>query len=343
MTANKTLIFKKVPEGTPVPGEHLAVEDRPIDIDTPPKGGLVVKVLYASFDPYLRGRMAPANTKSYTPPFELGGPFVNNIVAEVVRSDVAAFRPGDLVVAFGPLAQYARLESADQVRKLENPHGLELPHFLGALGMPGRTAYSGLHAIGKPRAGETLFVSSAAGAVGQLVGVLAKHEGLRVIGSVGSDDKLDYIVKELGFDAGFNYKKERTLDALKRLAPEGVDIYFENVGGQTLEDVLEVMNDHGRIVACGMISQYNVPNDKRYGVKNLMQVVAKRLTFQGFIVGDPGYGDVYDDELQRRVQPWIADGSFKAKLSITDGIDHAPEGFVGMLQGKNFGKAVLKI
>jgi NADPH-dependent curcumin reductase CurA len=152
--------------------------------------------------------------------------------------------------------------------------------------MPGLTAYSSFYEIGAPKKGETIFISAASGAVGQLVGQLAKHEGLKVIGSVGDDKKLDFITKDLNFDAGFNYKKESASEALKRLAPNGIDIYYENVGGEQLEAAIAKMNDFGRIIACGMISQYNNTPDQAYGVRNLMMVVAKRLKMQGFIVGD---------------------------------------------------------
>jgi NADPH-dependent curcumin reductase CurA len=157
------------------------------------------------------------------------------------------------------------------LQKIENPYNLNSIEFIGALGMPGLTAYSSLYAIGKPVKGETIFISAASGAVGHLVGQLAKHEGLRVIGSVGSDDKLDYIVKDLKFDGGFNYKKENPADALKRLAPNGIDIYYENVGGIQLEAAIDALNDFGRIVACGMVSEYSKTEGEKYGVRNLMR------------------------------------------------------------------------
>lgn len=255
MTANKTFIFKKSPTGAPVPGEHLTVEDRPIDIDTAPKGGLIVQVQYASYDPYMRGRMRDPKIKSYFPGFQLDGPIDNSVVAKVLKSDSPDFTEGELVLGFLPIAQYVRIEDpkAAKVRKVNNPYGLDIALFLGPLGMPGLTAWSGLHKIGQPKAGETVFVSSAAGAVGQVVGQIAKREGLTVIGSVGSEEKLDFITKELGFDAGFNYKKESPFDALARLAPKGIDINFENVGGDHLEAALQNMNVKGRIAACGMV------------------------------------------------------------------------------------------
>jgi NADPH-dependent curcumin reductase CurA len=256
---NRTLIFKKIPSHLPVPGEDLVVEDLGFDPSAAPSpGGLTLEVLYASFDPYQRGRMRAANVKSYSPAYELGKPIASGAIGRVLKSDADAYKPGDLVVGLLPTGEYVTL-SKDRLAaiqaKVHNPHGLkELGLFLGPLGMPGLTGWSSLHEIGQPKKGETIFISSAAGAVGQVVGQIAKREGLKVIGSVGSDDKLEFITKELGFDGGFNYKKEKTADALKRLAPEGLDIYYENVGGEQLEAALDAMKDFGRIVACGMVS-----------------------------------------------------------------------------------------
>ena len=260
MAPNKSLVYKKIPTGMPVPGEHLAVEDVPIDIDTAPKGGLVLSILYASYDPYMRGKMRDPSIKSYAPAFELNKPMANSVIAKVHKSDNSEFPEGEIVLAFVGIGQWARVEDpkANMVRKINNPHNLDLALFLGPLGMPGLTAWSGLHKIGKPKKGETIFISSAAGAVGQIVGQIAKREGLHVIGSVGSDEKLEFI-KELGYDSGFVYKKESPHDALKRLAPDGIDIYFENVGGEHLEAALENMKKGGRIPICGMVSYPLLP------------------------------------------------------------------------------------
>ena len=255
MAPNKTLVFKRIPAGFPQPGVDLVVESRDTDIEQPPPGGIIVEVLYSSFDPYLRGRMRDAAVRSYVPAFALDGPVSNDCISRVLASDSPAFAPGDLVEAMAPIAQYARFEAADLAAtaagarrppvRLDNPHRLDLGLFLGPLGMPGLTAWSGLYRIGRPRRGETLFVSSAAGAVGQLVGQLAKREGLTVIGSVGSDAKRAWLTDELGFDAAFNYKTETPAAALARLAPRGIDIYFDNVGGcrQTLESMHKAKND----------------------------------------------------------------------------------------------------
>jgi NADPH-dependent curcumin reductase CurA len=256
MAPSKTLVYKQVPKGLPVPGQDLVIETREVDLENPPKGGLVVKVLYASFDPYLRPKMRDPSIQSYSPAFMPNDPIVNDTVSKVLKSDSPDFQEGDIIKVYGPLAEYAVVKDpkAQRALKVQNPHNLDLAVFTGALGMPGLTAWSSLHRIGKPKKGETIFVSSAAGAVGQLVGQIAKKEGLTVIGSVGSDEKLDFIVNELGFDAGFNYKKEKPGAALKRLAPQGIDIYYENVGGEHLEAALDNMNVFGRIVACGMVS-----------------------------------------------------------------------------------------
>ncbi|RYP06657.1 hypothetical protein DL764_003041 [Monosporascus ibericus] len=346
MVANKSIIFKKVPTGLPVPGEHLVLETRPFDLSAVPTGGLVVEVISASLDPYQRGRMREAHIPSYFPAFTLNEVVENTTIARVLSSDDEGYKAGDVVRAFLPFAEYAAVpaEKLPNVEKIDNPCGLSLDLFLGPLGMPGLTAYSSLHKLGKPEKGETIFVSSAAGAVGQVVGQIAKREGLTVVGSVGSDEKLDFILNELGcFDAGFNYKKEKPVNALKRLAPQGLDIYYENVGGEHLEAAVEHMNIRGRIVVAGMIEGYNKPMEERYGVRNLLEFFAKRLTMAGFIVGDEDFGPAYAEEHRREVQKWIVDGSFRPKLHITRGIENAPEGLLEIFQGKNFGKAVLKI
>ncbi|KAI0597080.1 hypothetical protein F4775DRAFT_561473 [Biscogniauxia sp. FL1348] len=348
MVANKTLIFQKIPSGLPVAGEHLVVADRPLDIDAAPPGGLVVEILFMSLDPYLRIRMRDPSAPGFLPAFQVGEPVVNAAVARVLASDSADYRAGDLVSAVVPFAEYAAIPAGDDaavLTKIENPHGLPPDYFLGPLGMPGLTAYSSLYEIGKPKKGETLFVSSAAGAVGSMVGQLAKREGLRVIGSVGDDAKLGFIVDELGFDAGFNYKKEKPADALARLAPDdGLDIYYENVGGAHLEAAIAHLKNFGRIVVCGMIESYNTPLEQRYGVRNLVEVFAKRLTMRGFVVGDPDFGPAYGAEHQRNVQRWIDDGSLRARMHVTrGGVERAADAFADIFRGGNFGKAVLEV
>jgi len=254
MVQNKGLIFKSVPTGWPVAGKDLVIEARDFDINQdPPKNGVTTKNFYVSFDPYQRGRMRAPEVKSYSPPFDLGQPIGNSAVAKVLKSNNSKFKEGDIVTGMLGTEEYSVVsenEANTMVRKLDNPYKLDPKLFIGALGMPGLTAYSSFYAIGAPKKGETIFISAASGAVGQLVGQLAKHEGLTVIGSVGSDDKVDFIKKELNFDEGFNYKKDKPSEALKKLAPNGVDIYYENVGGEHLDAALEAMNNFGRIGTC---------------------------------------------------------------------------------------------
>lgn len=344
MASNKSLVFKKIPEGYPVPGEHIVVESAAYDANVPaPENGVVVQSLYTSFDPYMRGRMRPAHIKSYAPPFHLNEPLNSRSIAKVIRSNNDTYKEGDIVVGHIPVQDYIALngeQTSAALSVLQNPLEIEdIRVYLGPLGMPGLTAYSSLYEIGKPKKGETIFISAASGAVGQLVGQIAKHEGLKVIGSVGSDEKLKYITEELGFDSGFNYKNEKPADALARLAPGGIDIYYENVGGEHMAAALDALNNFGRIVVCGLISQYN---SDPYPIKNIHNVLIKRIDMRGFIVGDPGMGDKYAADHQKYVQQWIKEGSFKPLIHETVGIDNSAEGLVGIFHGKNLGKAVLK-
>ena len=257
MVQNKALIFKKVPTGWPKPGENLTIEDRPIDIEStePPKNGLLTKNFYFSFDPYQRGRMRAPDVKSYSPPYTLGQPITNSAVCKVLKSANSKFSPGDIVYVnmACPIEEYSLLDEdvTKRTNIIENPHNLDLKIFVGALGLPGLTAYASFFELGHPRKGETIFISAASGAVGQLVGQLAKKEGLKVFGSVGDDKKLAFLTEELGFDGGFNYKKEKPAEGLKRLAPEGIDIYYENVGGEQLEAAIDAMKNFGRISKLG--------------------------------------------------------------------------------------------
>ncbi|KAJ5186558.1 hypothetical protein N7449_011322 [Penicillium cf. viridicatum] len=336
MSENKALIFKEIPDGYPVPGKHLVVESvAGSPKDSAPPNGLVLQTLYASFDPYMRPRMRSAEIKSYTPAFTLNKPIGSAAIAKVIKSSNPHFREDDIVIGHLSVQQYNILggDEVAKLRHLENPLEIEdIRVFLGALGMPGLTAYSSLFEIGKPKKGETIFVSAASGAVGQLVGQLAKHEGLKVIGSVGSDEKLDFIIRDLNFDGGFNYKKEKPADALARLAPDGIDIYYENVGGEHLEAALDALKDFGRVVVCGLISQYN---SAPYPIKNLDNCVGSLSAIQA-------WGGKYTKEHQENVQKWIKDGSFKALIHETQGIENAADGLAGIFKGLNFGKAVLK-
>lgn len=255
-TPNKRLILAKaVEEGFPIPGEHLVVETSSIDLKTPPpEGAILVRNNYISYDPYQRRRLSPA-TQSYMAGYAVGGPVNNDAISTVISSSSPLYKPGDVIQGNQNFEEYS-IVPAERVSKssaeggishLVNPLGLDPKLFLGALGMSGLTAYSSFYEIGQPKKGETIFISAASGAVGQIVGQLAKREGLRVIGSVGSDSKLKFIKEELGFDDGFNYKTENVSDALKRLAPNGLDIYYDNVAGEQLDAAFVALNTFGRI------------------------------------------------------------------------------------------------
>jgi len=241
MVQNKGLIYREHPSGKPEVGKHIKVETEDFDENqSPSSGGFTCKVHYVSFDPYQRGRMRDPSIPSYAPPFDLGKPITNQGIVTVIKSDNGKFKPGQVLTVPRVWTQeYCAVDKdmADPARVLDNPYNLDLKLFTGALGMPGLTAYSSFYEIGQPKKGETIFISAASGAVGQLVGQLAKHEGLKVIGSVGDDKKLEFITKDLGFDGGFNYKKEKPVEALKRLAPDGIEIYYENVGGESWHTV----------------------------------------------------------------------------------------------------------
>ncbi|KAK9772977.1 putative Enoyl reductase (ER) domain-containing protein [Seiridium cardinale] len=347
MSSNKALVFRKVPNGLPVSGEDLVVEQAPYNSSAAcPAGGIVLQSLYASIDPYQRSRMRSPDVKSYSPPFALGEPINGRGIAKVLGSESPAYKPGDLVIGFLPLQEFVVLnkDKIMMVRPLSNPLQLaDIRDFLGALGIPGFTAYAGLYEIGQPRHGDTIFISAASGAVGQMVGQLAKLEGLRTIGSVGSDIKLDFITKELGFDAGFNYKTETPEQALARLAPEGLDIYYDNVGGEHLDAALEHMKDFGRVIMCGTISEYNnSESEQAYPVRAYSRIFSKRLTVRGFVCSDKGIMDRYNAEHQEKVQKWVKEGVITTRIWEMEGIDNATEAFLALFSGTNLGKVVLK-
>ncbi|KAF2232348.1 NAD(P)-binding protein [Viridothelium virens] len=354
MVQNKAVIFKEPPEAMPENGKHLVLEDVGFDLSAVPHDGAILKIIYASFDPYLRGRMRDKSVKSYFPAFDLHAPIATGLIARVVKSSNKNFTEGDIVRTFGPLQEYWAVDKEaindvnpvtqlPLVEKLSNPHGIDLMEFLGAVGMPGVTAYSSFHEIGKPKKGEVIFISAASGAVGSLVGQLAKHQGLTVYGSVGDDDKLKYIINELGFDGGFNYKKEEPKEALARLAPDGIDIYFENVGGETLQAAFDALRTFGRIIVSGMISQYNLPREKQYRLAGTETIFGRRIKIQGFILGDPDFGPKWGKEHVDNVSQWIAEGSFKTKYHVTRGMDDAIDGLLDIFRGGNFGKAILEV
>ncbi|KAG0207295.1 hypothetical protein BGX28_001452 [Mortierella sp. GBA30] len=332
MPSNTSIIYLKHPTEFPVPGEHIGAQTNK-DFNPVLKDGEVLA--------HMRGKMRDSSVKSYTPAFQIGHPLDARGVAEVIESKNPKYPVGSIIHAFVGWEEYTVLPDLPTTRIIPEARESKLPlsSYVGVLGMPGLTAYSSLKDIGKPKAGETIFISAAAGAVGQLAGQLAKAWGLTVIGSVGSDEKVDYLIKDVGFDTAFNYKKRPTLEALKELAPQGIDIYFENVGGETLEAALEHLNFHGRVIACGMISQYNTR--QHYGVKNLMHVVSKRLTIRGFVVAD--FFEQYFEDFFHEVKDLLLNKKIIYRVDEAKGIENAPKAFTGMLKGENFGKQVVKV
>ena len=258
---NKTWVFKKPPTELPQPGINTIIENRPLQL-VPTPGGLVIKLLTAGFDPHQRDRMRGAGLVDYVPGYMTNEPITNFSIAKVIRSDNDTFEEGSLIAGSLPIAEYglvpkelieARAMASPLVWKVTNKYHLDIKHFVGTLGLAGMTAWNSFYGLVKPVKGETIWVNAASSSVGELVVQLAKIEGMRVIASVSSDDKLDYVVNELGADVGFNYRKEPSNDALKRLAPDGLDVVFENVGGDHFQAAIENMKWFGRIISCGTV------------------------------------------------------------------------------------------
>jgi NADPH-dependent curcumin reductase CurA len=297
--------------------------------------GVLLEAIYLSTDPYLRGRMDGG--PSYAPGFELGQPIVSRVVARVIESKHAQFSRGDVVWGFLPWAQRSVVPRGEGLHRIDRSLG-RISHFVSVLGYPGLTAWVGSIEIGKPVPGDTVFVSSAAGAVGQLAGQFAKRAGARVVGSAGRDDKVGYVRERCGFDAAFNYKSRATDDALRELCPAGIDVYFDNVGGSTLEAALRHANVGARFPVCGMISAYNTVGDA--GIKGLQAVLAKRIAMTGFIIYDHAHKLA---AYQARVAPWLRSGELVFQEDIVQGIHNAPAALIGMMKGEVIGKRLVQL
>ncbi len=322
------------PVGIPVAENFRMIE---VELAPPAEDEVLVQNLYMSVDPYMRGRMRAE--KSYAEPYKLGEVMYGGAIGRVVESGSSSLKAGDIVLN-GFAWQDKFVAKAKLVNKI-TPFDMEkLSVYLGTLGMPGLTAYVGLYRFGEPKPGETVFVSAAAGAVGANVCQIAHLHGCRVVASVGSDDKAAWLQAECGVDAVINYKTCGDLTkALAAAAPEGIDVYFENVGGDHLQAAIANMNPFGRIAACGMIQTYNdaqpVP-----GPDNLMLIVGRKLRINGFIVSD--HLDMRPAFLQQ-METWLRDGKISYRETVVDGLDHAVEAFLGLFSGSNFGKMVVKI
>ncbi|MEV7868340.1 NADP-dependent oxidoreductase [Streptomyces sp. NPDC088124] len=321
------------PHGWPEPGD-VALRDVPVT--EPGEGRILVRNRYFSVDPYMRGRMN--DVKSYVAPFELDRPMDGGAIGEVIASRAEGFAVGDHVLHGLGWREYAEFP-ADKAVKVD-PSVAPLSAYLGVLGTTGLTAYAGLFESASFKEGDTVFVSGAAGAVGSQVGQFARLKGAsRVIGSAGSDEKVKLLLEEYGFDAAFNYKSGPVRDLLKEAAPDGIDVYFDNVGGEHLEAAISSLNLHGRITVCGMIAQYN-STEPTPAPRNLALVIGKRLRIQGMLVSDH-LG--LQPRFVKDVAGWLASGELKYNETVVEGIENGFDAFLGVLRGDNTGKMIVSL
>ncbi|PKH04191.1 NADP-dependent oxidoreductase [Psychromonas sp. MB-3u-54] len=334
---NRQFLLGSRPVGAPVRGDFNLVETA---IPAIKQGEVLLRSVYLSLDPYMRGRMSDA--KSYAPPVAVGDPMVGGTVCRIEQSLNADFAVGGWVVAFAGWQDYA-VSDGQGLLKID----ASLTHrsyALGVLGMPGLTAYMGLLDIGQPQAGETVVVAAATGAVGSLVGQIAKLKGCKVVGIAGGAEKCQYAVEQLGFDFCLDHKSENLAEQLSEACDHGIDVYFENVGGKVFDAVFPLLNTKARIPVCGLISQYNATElpDGPDRLSMLMgTLLVKRIKAQGFIVFDD-YGDRYN-EFSEAMSEWVSVGKIKYKEQIVDGLENAPSAFIGLLQGENFGKLIVRV
>lgn len=336
-TLNRQVKLASRPHGKPVDDNF---ELTTTEVPTPSDSEMLLRTLYLSLDPYMRGRMS--DTKSYADPLEVGDVMLGATVSQVVSSNVEGFSEGDIVVAYGGWQDYS-VSNGEDVYKLTKD--MSNPSYgLGVLGMPGFTGYMGLTDIGKPQAGETLVVGAATGPVGATVGQVGKIHGLKVVGVAGGADKCKYAVEELGFDVCLDHRADDFEAQLAAACPNGIDIYYENVGGRVFDAVLPLLNAHARIPVCGLAAHYNqteLPDGKDRLSLLMSTILRQRLTVKGFIIFEE-YGDHFPQFLQT-MGKWVTEGKVKTKEHMVDGLANAPLGFVDMLEGNNFGKTVVKV
>jgi NADPH:quinone reductase len=333
MPVNRQITLAAHPVGMPRESDFRLVES---PVASPGDGEVLVRTLYLSVDPYMRSRMSGIDT--YAKATQIGEVMVGGTVGRVLESRNGRFRAGDIVEAYVGWQDYA-VSDGRNLRRID-PELAPITTALHVLGMPGLTAYFGLLEIARPVAGETVVVSGAAGAVGSLVGQIAKLQGCRVIGIAGGDDKVDYVTRDLGFDAAFNYKTTPDYYArLKELCPDGVDVYFDNVGGAITDAVIARINSHARIAVCGQISQYNHEKPE-LGPRFLSQILTKTARIEGFLVLQ--FAERYS-EGRRQLAAWLSEGRIQYRECIAEGLENAPAAFIGMLKGDNIGKQLVKI
>jgi len=334
---NREIRLAARPRGWP---DDSTFELAETEVPRPGDGEVLIRNIYMSVDPYMRGRMN--DVKSYVPPFQIGQPLEGHAIGQVVESNSPDFEEGDYVSSMYGWREYvaapANPAGGQPLMKVD-PSLAPLPAFLGVLGMPGLTAYAGLLEIGQPAEGEQVFISAASGAVGSIVGQIAKIKGCRVSGTAGTDEKTRFLTEELGFDGAFNYKTENLHKGLERTCPDGVDIYFENVGGDLLEATLAHMRPFGRIPVCGMIALYNL-EQLEAGPRTLIQIIPNRLRMQGFIVFDHIH---LMPQFQQDMSSWIKQGLVRHRETVYEGLENAPRAFIDMMQGANVGKMVVRI
>ncbi|KAL9240718.1 hypothetical protein vseg_014904 [Gypsophila vaccaria] len=338
---NKQVVLKNYVVGSPKESD-MEIKVSKVSLQLPPNSNentVLLKNLYLSCDPYLRSGMSRGGADGlyFTP----GLPMTGFGVSKVVESRHPKFHKGDLVWGLTGFEEYSLINSAQQVQSLFKIEHTDVPlsYYTGILGMPGMTAYGGFYEVGSPKKGDRVYVSAASGAVGQLVGQFAKSMGCYVVGSAGSQEKVDILKNKFGFDEAFNYKEEDDLDAaLKRYFPEGIDIYFENVGGKMLDAVLLNMRPHGRIPVCGLISQYNLVEPE--GVRNLHYLLTRSVRMQGFVVTN--YYHLYEKYLEMII-PQIKEGKITYVEDVAQGLESAPSAIIGLFSGKNVGKQVVAV
>lgn len=334
---NRQHVLAERPKGAPTKDTLNLVES---EIPVAGNDQMLLRTEYLSLDPYMRGRMSDA--KSYAASVEIGDVMVGGTVAQVVESNVDGFKQGDWVLSFNGWQDYALSDGSGVTKLDQSPDHLSWA--LGILGMPGFTAWAGLTQIGAPQKGETIAVAAATGPVGATVGQIGKLLGCRVVGIAGGPEKCDYAVDELGFDACIDHKADDFADQLAKASPDGIDVYFENVGGKVLDAVIPLLNPNARVPVCGLVSQYNVTGlpDGPDRMNWLMgQILSKRLTMQGFIIFDT-FGHLYP-EFAKEMSGWVESGEIKYREEIIDGLENAPDAFIGLLKGENFGKRVIRV
>ncbi len=333
---NRQILLASRPSGEPTPDNLRLVES---DVPQPGPGQMLLRTVYLSLDPYMRGRMNAG--PSYARPVEVGEVMEGRAVAEVVASNLARYQPGDVVFAPTGWQEYA-LSDGREVRKIDPAHG-PLTAALGVLGMPGLTAYAGLLTVGQPKAGETVVVAAASGAVGSLVGQIAKIKGCRAVGIAGGERKCRSVTEELGFDACLDHRDAALPQRLSEACPAGIDVYFENVGGKVLDAVLPLLNPFARVPVCGIIAHYNQaeppPGPDRLP-RLLLATLVKRVTLRGFIVTD--FAAQFRKFLTD-MSGWLKAGRVKYREDVTDGLENAPRELIGLLRGENFGKKIIRV